>query len=75
MGTTEERIRRRKFVSAKCPPAAPDDERVEQLLRLYPEHDAHRWVQHMVAWQRRADSWERYAKSLLESSPASEGDE
>jgi hypothetical protein len=66
MGTTGERpVRLRPLESSpKCPPSAPDDERVEQLLRLYPGRDARPWVQQLVAWQRRADSWERYARRL-----------
>lgn len=51
----------------KAPPAAPDDWRVEQLLSLYPEHDAPRWVQQMVGWQRRSDAIEAELQAAREA--------
>lgn len=71
MATTEERIGRLNPPWQKCPPAAPDDRRVQQLLSLYPERaegDGREWAQSLVAWQRRADSWERLARQLREQS-------
>jgi hypothetical protein len=64
MATTGERLRILRPPALRCPPAAPDDARVEQLLRLYPDREPREWVQQLVAWQRRADSWERYARDL-----------